>query len=109
MAHERGWNTDWLNDAVKAYLPFAGDPSWHELIHIDEVHISVAPADLLLAMKLHAARGARDNTDIRTLLVLCEIASADDAEGLYEAYYPGEALKPRAQAELDRFFEAPAR
>jgi hypothetical protein len=61
------------------------------------VEISLAPADLLLAMKLHAARGARDNGDIRTLLTACKISSAQAAEDIYVSYYPGEGLRSRAR------------
>ena len=61
------------------------------------MEISLAPADLLLAMKLHAARGTRDSGDIKTLLIACKISSAHEAEEIYAGYYPGEDLKLRAR------------
>ncbi len=67
----------------------------------------MAPADLLLAMKLHAARGARDSSDFRVLLEATGTTSAGDAEALYERYHPGEDLKPRARAVVVRYFSAP--
>ncbi len=97
MAAAAGWPDDWLNDAAKAYLPFAGSPRWSTLRQQGSVEISLAPTDLLLAMKLHAARGARDSGDIRTLLTACEVSSAQEAEEIYAIYYPGEDLKPRAR------------
>jgi hypothetical protein len=97
IADAAGWPGDWLNDAARAYLPFAGDPRWGRLKRHGQVEISLAPADLLLAMKLYAARGARDSGDIRTLLTACAVSSAQKAEEIFAGYYPGEDLKPRAR------------
>jgi hypothetical protein len=104
MAVARGWPNDWLSDAVRGFLPFAGDPGWTTVRAAGQVEIRMAPADLLLAMKLHAARGARDASDIRVLLQATGTTSAGDAEALYERYYPGEVLKPRARAVVAAYF-----
>ncbi|MGV8858745.1 hypothetical protein [Rhodoglobus sp.] len=47
-------------------------------------------------MKLRANRPGRDTRGIRLLLSLCEISSLDDADELYEEFYPGDSLDPRA-------------
>jgi hypothetical protein len=104
IATASGWPADWLTDAARAFLPFAGDPHWTTLRRQREVQISLAPADLLLAMKLNAARGARDSGDIRTLLTACGVRSVQEAEELFASYYPGEDLKPRARLLLRSCF-----
>ncbi len=85
MAVVRGWPNDWLSDAVRGFLPSAGDPGW-------------------TTVQLHAARGARDASDIRVLLEATGTTSAGDAEAQYERYYPGEVLKPPARAVVAAYF-----
>jgi len=51
----------------------------------------------MLAMKLRANRPGRDTRDIRLLLALCQVHTLEDAEELYEEFYPGDALVPRAE------------
>ncbi|MBH0010224.1 hypothetical protein [Salinibacterium sp. SWN1162] len=58
--------------------------------------IQVASKEALLAMKLRANRPGRDTRDIRLLVSLCEISSLDEADELYEDFYPGDSLGPRA-------------
>lgn len=65
----------------------------------------LAPADLLLAMKLNAARGRRDARDIEVLLGICEIGSLGEAEAVFERYYPGDCLKERAVAAVRRYVD----
>jgi hypothetical protein len=105
MASKRGWPSDWLSDAVRGFFPFAGAPEWVTLRTVGHVEIRIAPADLLLAMKLHAARGVRDNADVHALLDATGAISVEDAESLYGRYYPGEDLKPRARAVLVAHFD----
>jgi len=64
MALERGLPSDWINDAVKAKLPFADLSDWQELLHEGDVTVFVAAPRMLLAMKLLANRGRRDTDDI---------------------------------------------
>lgn len=68
MAKERGLPADWINDAVKAKLPFVGEDEWRELLREGDVTVYVASPRLLLAMKLLANRGIRDTDDIHFLL-----------------------------------------
>lgn len=51
---------NWINDAVKAYVPLETQRMWVELFTVGGITIRVATADLLLAMKLKADRGLRD-------------------------------------------------
>ena len=49
-----------------------------------------------MAVKLRANRPGCDTRDIRMLLSRCDIATFDEAEDLYEEFYPGDGLDPRA-------------
>ena len=96
VARARGYPDDWLNDAARVFLPIHGDPEFRPVIRVGHVEIAVAPPDLLLAMKLRAARGRRDLDDIEDLLHVCGIATADDALHLFEEYFPDDVLPDRA-------------
>ncbi|AZZ56903.1 hypothetical protein [Rathayibacter iranicus] len=51
-------------------------------------------------------RPGRDTDDIRQLLSLCEVATLDAAEELYEEFYPGDALPERAVGMVERILAA---
>lgn len=106
VARNRGWPTNWLNDTAVMFFPSWGrQVEWVTLYEDDSVSISIAPVDALLAMKLNAARPGRDSDDLAKLLVLNGIRSVEEAEALFEAFYPGEELRDRALALLERIFE----
>jgi hypothetical protein len=95
----RGWPDDWFNFAVTntPAEPRLGKPvAWELLYDRGGVMVEVASAEALLVMKLQANRPGRDTEDIRKLLALCEIASVETAEHLFEEYYPGDTLSDRA-------------
>jgi hypothetical protein len=104
VAEHRGWPADWVNRAVVQFWPFSGDPQWTELVTRADVRVLVAPADMLLAMKLNAGRGRRDSGDIAELIRVCEVRSVEEAESLFGRYYPGEEMKDRAHAQLVEMF-----
>ena len=77
---------------------------WKVVIRRGDVTVRVAPADVLLAMKLRAGRGVRDADDIRLLLDTCRVQSVEAAEAIFDRYLPNEEIAPRAAAVLtDRF------
>lgn len=78
---------------------------WEPMFDDENVSISVAPLDALLAMKLNAARPGRDTDDIAKLLSLNGIDSADAAEELFESFYPGDALPAPTVLLIERIFE----
>jgi hypothetical protein len=96
VAERRGLRPNWLDDSVKVYIPVASEPEWRPVIKVGSVEVVVADERTLLAMKLRASRGRRDEGDIEFLLDKCQIASVDDALALYEEYFPEDALPPRA-------------
>ena len=67
VAERLGLPADWLNDAVKAFLPGA-DPEARPLPEIRGIEVTTASARYLLAMKLLAMRFGEDDDDIRILL-----------------------------------------
>ncbi len=52
-------------------------------------------------MKLRAARPSRDADDIATLMAILEITTVDEAEAVFEHYFPGELPPDRAYALLE--------
>ncbi|GHD82961.1 hypothetical protein CLV85_2167 [Salinibacterium amurskyense] len=99
VAQRHDWDPTWLNFEVTKVdaLPTLGRAvEWDTIYDRDDIVIQVASKEALLAMKLRANRPGRDTRDIRLLLSLCEISSLEDADELYEDFYPGDSLDPRA-------------
>lgn len=57
-------------------------------------------------MKLRANRPGRDTNDIRQLLKLCAITTLDEAEELYESFFPADVLSDRAIDMVTRILDA---
>jgi len=95
--------SDWINDAVKAKLPFADLSDWQELLHEGDVTVFVAAPRMLLAMKLLANRGRRDTDDIHFLLDSCQVTSLDEAQEIYETYNHQEVLSVSARARVEEW------
>lgn len=105
IAVDRDWPTDWLNSNATQFFPDWGKSvDWRPLYDRDGVRVEVAPADALLAMKLRAAmsRPGRDTADIVSLIAELDIENADDAESIFSAYYPGDALNERVYSLAER-------
>ena len=108
VAADRGWNPTWLNFDVEQAdaLPTLGRlVEWETIYDHDGIMIQLAAQDALLAMKLRANRPGRDTNDIRQLMSLCAITTLEDAEILYEDFYPGDALADRAIGMVSRILE----
>lgn len=101
VAVRHDWDPEWLNFRVTGAdaLPTLGRAvEWETLFDADGISLAVASKEALLAMKLRANRPGRDTRDIRMLLALCGIHTLDEADELYEQFYPGDALTSRAVA-----------
>lgn len=104
VAARRGLADDWLNNAATAFLPPVPDDHPAPIV-IDrgDVVVTVASAELLLAMKLRASRPGRDGDDIAVLVRACGVRSVVDAQQLMDEIYLGEEQIPaRGLALLDR-------
>lgn len=93
---------DWLNDAVKGFLP-AVDPQARPVFESDSLRVDVASPEYLLAMKLLAARD-QDVDDIVTLYRLSGFTTAREGFDLVESVYPGRIIPPKVQFLLEEIF-----
>jgi len=88
VAEEMGLPDDWLNDAVKGFLP-GPDPNAVPLPEIEGIEVTTASAPYLLALKLMAMRIGEDDEDIQMLLRQAGIDRTDDALELLERIFSG--------------------
>lgn len=102
IATERGWPVDWLNSSASMFASDHDDPqTWDVLMQDRGVTVRVAPAEMLVAMKLRAGRGRRDFDDLELLLEHLECDSRRAAE-LFARYYPHDVLNTRSQRFLEQ-------
>lgn len=89
-----GLEPDWLNDAVKGFLP--GDDA-HPLtvFESESLIVQVPSPQYLLAMKLYAARDARDFDDAAKLFNRLGFSTEKHCVDLLSATYPTSQLLPR--------------
>jgi len=97
VGRRRGLNDEWLNDAAKAYVPVFKEPEWRLFKTAGSLSIHLADSRSMLAMKIRASRGRRDEADLRVLMLECGITSEEDAVALFDEYFPDDALKPTAR------------
>lgn len=96
VALRRGLEPDWLNDAAKVYIPVAKEPDWQLVGHYGALEVLRADEPTMLAMKLRASRGRRDQRDIEFLIERCGLRTELDVLALYDDYFPEDALLPQA-------------
>jgi hypothetical protein len=87
---------DWLNDAVKGFLPGA-DPNATTLFDRPGLAVLIASPPYLFAMKAVAARAERDASDLQALYRLCGFASIDEALDSVAERYPPHLLPPKTE------------
>jgi hypothetical protein len=103
VASQRGIDPNWLNDAVKGFLP-GDDPASTVLFERPGLAVRIASPRYLLAMKVMAARVERDEDDIARLAELSGTDSVAAILDLVQATYPHVAVPPRAQYFLEELF-----
>ena len=106
LGNERGLPVDWLNDAVKGYVPPVGMEDWTEIFREGDLSVSVGSAAMLLAMKLRANRGRRDTEDIEYLLSVCGVTSLEEAQDIYERYHAQDVISDSAAARIKAWLQA---
>lgn len=87
VAAELGLPDDWLNDAVKAFMP-GPDEAARPVPEVHGIEITVASPQYLLAMKLMAMRFGEDDHDIEILLRQSGLHTAQEALDLVQRMYP---------------------
>lgn len=104
VGERHGLEPDWLNDAVKGFLP-GDDPDPRLYFESPSLRVSVASPRYLLAMKLRAARVDVDVDDIRLLYRLCGFTTVDEGLELLERSYPTGTIPPKTQYLLAEIVE----
>ena len=100
VAEQHGLPEDWLNDAVKGFMP-GEDEHARPLPDIPGIEITTASPQYLLAMKLMAMRFGEDDEDIEILLRECDIHTAAEALDLLERIYPSQHPPPKTRFFLE--------
>ena len=105
IAAEMDLPEDWLNDAVKAFLP--GVPRKKRiLISKDHLKVWVPEPEYLLAMKGISARfDSRDSDDLKLLVKYLQLDSAKGALDIIQKYYPKEQIPAKTQFFIEELFE----
>jgi hypothetical protein len=101
VGKRRGLNDGWLSNSAKIFVSPFNPPTWSHVVKYGSLEVSYADARSMLAMKLRAARGRRDQLDIEVLLEMCGTSTSEAAIQLYEEYFPEDPLKPRAHKALE--------
>jgi Nucleotidyltransferase of unknown function (DUF6036) len=92
---------DWLNDAVKGFLP-GKELGARTVVYEGEcLTVSVPAPEYLLATKLLASRVGRDEDDILLLYELCGLTTVDEGLDLIERYYPGRPIEAKVRFYLE--------
>jgi len=101
VAEDLGLPEDWLNDAVKGFMPGA-DEHPRPLPDVHGIEVTTASPRYLLAMKLMAMRFGEDDEDIEILLRECGMRSAQEALDLLEHVYPQQEPPPKTRFFLEQ-------
>ena len=107
VAEEVDLPSDWLNDAVKGFVPSAPDVSQRVVFESDHLRVCSASAEYLLAMKVAASRVEQDRRDLEILIHALGITSAEQAMDVARASLgPSYPIPPRAQYLVEEIFDA---
>jgi len=95
VAHEMGWNWNWLNDDVKGFVSETGESAKNvmTLPEFSNLKVYTAAPEYLLAMKCLAAREGDEeepSTDLADTAMLCrelKISTSDEIERVISKFY----------------------
>jgi hypothetical protein len=103
VAEAHDLRDDWLNDAVKGFIV---PHRQRVLFDFPSLKVFIPEPDYLLAMKAIAARlETSDRDDMRLLINLLGLKSADEVFAILEHYYPRQQIKPATQYFIEELFE----
>jgi hypothetical protein len=100
VADREGLDPDWLNDAVKGFLP-GPDPNAVRYFDAPGLVVDVASAEYLLAMKLFSSRVEIDADDIALLYRELGYHTVEEGLALVERSYPGRPIAAKVQFLLE--------
>jgi hypothetical protein len=101
VARSQGLPDDWLNFAANGFIPVFKNPDWQPLFRFGTLEVLAADDRTMLAMKIRASRGQRDEPDIALLLERCGVTSVEAALDIYGEYFPEDPAPNRAHPILD--------
>lgn len=96
VADELGLPRSWLNDQASSYVsrrPGRGTPVYDH----PNLRVLTTPPEHLIAMKVRAARAARDADDLRLLLATVDVHTVDEVIRIVERFFPDEPLSERSR------------
>lgn len=96
VAGELGLPRSWLNNQASSYVSGRAGRGTPVYDH-PNLRVMVTPLQHLLAMKVRAARAARDADDLRFLLGKLDIADLEEVIELVAKYFPDEPLSGRSR------------
>jgi hypothetical protein len=116
VAREKGWDTDWMKDAVKGFVsarsseglrPFRSYPNDDE----PGLRVLVPTAEYLLAMKclamrIDAADGTHDASDIHDLMRETGRTTQAQLVEVVEKFYPTNLVTPRVAFGIEQIADA---
>ena len=105
VAEQLALPEDWLNDAVKRFIP-GPDENARTMPDIHGIEVSTASPRYLLAMKLMAMRFGEDDEDIEILLAECGIHDAKEALEVLKTLYPAQEPPARTRFFLEELLES---
>lgn len=97
VADRKGVTRSWMNNQASVYFSAKAHPA-EVVFESANLRVLVTPADHLLAMKVLAARAARDRDDAILLLAVVGVTRAAQVREIVDRYFPDEALGPRQEA-----------
>jgi hypothetical protein len=100
VAEDLGLPEDWLNDAVKSFMP-GPDEHPRPVPDVRGIEVTTASPRYLLAMKLMAMRFGEDDEDIEILIGDCGVRTADEALALLRDAYPTQEPPPKTRFFLE--------
>lgn len=105
IAADLGLPEDWMNDAVKAFLP--GEPKEkREIYSRNHLRVWVPEAEYLLAMKCISARfDTRDAEDLKLLIKKLKIKKSDEVFTILQKYYPKKQIPAKTQFFIEEVFD----
>jgi len=105
VAVARGLDDDWLNDAVKGFVP-GTDPAALRYYSGSALNVDVASPQFLLAMKLFASRVEADAEDIAFLYREVGFTTVEEGLELVTSAYRGRPVPPKVQYLLEEVVAA---
>lgn len=104
VGKKHGLDVDWLNDAVKVFMPDVDPKSKKTILKMSNLLVWAPDASYLLAMKSISARPT-DIRDIKFLITKLNLKTAKEVFEIIKHYYPKGKITERTMNLLLSIFE----